>query len=138
MLGLNQYYASPNVGSRSRPLAPVPRVMKVWVGDEPVAILVDANANALLGVAANHWTPAIDKVLDRLLATDADAMYRRNGSIESMLNAGFVYLSFKAAAQLSQDAPSCMVLRALLKAALLKKELADASPLFQQIERQGA
>ena len=124
MLGLNQYYASPSAGSRRRSLAPVPRVMKVWVGDEPVAILMDAHANVLLGLAANRWTGGVDKLLDRLLTKDADALYRRSVAMESVLNAGFVYLSFKATATLSQDAPSCMVLRALLKGALLEKVIA--------------
>lgn len=125
MLGLNQYYAAPKTGSRRRrSLAPVPRVMKVWVGEEPVAILLDAHANVLLGIVANNWTSGLNKLLDRLLTKDADVMYRRSGSMESMLDVGFVYLSFKATAALSLDAPICMVLRPLLKGALLKKVIA--------------
>lgn len=130
MIGLAENFAAPNVASRSLllPALPVgatlenrcPRVAKVWVGDEPVAILMDAHCNVLLGVAANRWTPAIDKMLDRLLGSkDADMNYRRSETLESILEAGFVYLTFRATAELSRDAASCMILRQLLKGALL-------------------
>tara|TARA_B110001469_G_scaffold118199_1_gene124747 strand:- start:696 stop:1022 length:327 start_codon:yes stop_codon:yes gene_type:complete len=98
--------------------------MKVWVGEEPVAILLDAHANVLLGIVANKWTSGVNKLLDRLLTADAAVMYRRSGSMESMLDVGYVYLSFKATGASSLDAPICMVLRPLLKGALLKKVIA--------------
>lgn len=129
MLGLMESYSAPNVArsSLALPVLPygaklesvVPRLAKVWVGDEPLAILMDAHCNVLVGVVANRWSPAVDKILDRLIGSkDADLIYCRSNTLEGVLGAGFVYLTVKALAGLSRDAASLMVLKPMIKGAL--------------------
>lgn len=137
MIGISGNYAAPNAASRrfvveALPLRPaqvvlesrMPRVAKVWVGGEPVVILMEAHRNVLLGIVANRWSAGVDKLLDRILSKGEDAKCRRSDVLQGVLGVGFVYLSYKASAMLTRDAAVCMVLRRTLKGAL---HVADAS-----------
>lgn len=98
----------------------MPRLFQLRIGDEPVVMLADPLFNRLLGVVANRWTPAVDKVISRAQSgCDLDdSSFRRCEVIEGMLCAGFVYLSFEYSDRLSADARCIMMLRASLAAML--------------------
>ena len=94
----------------------LPRTYQVRVGDEPVVLLVDVHVNKLLGVVANRLTPAVDQVISQAQSgVDADdARFRRCGVLESILGAGFVYLTFEYAESLSGDARATTLLKPTL------------------------
>lgn len=122
MSGLNELNSNgvkPTAG-RACPLGDFMRVIKVRLGDEPVALLVNKKTNVLLGLSANSWTAAVDKLLDRLLTKNEDLKFRRCQVIESLVKAGFVYLSFDAANSISRDAKCLKELQGLLEGALHK------------------
>lgn len=83
---------------------PCPRVAQVWVGDEPVAILMAAHSNELIGIAAKAWSCGVDRLLSRLIeaAEGDDADFCRAVELESMLAFGYVYLTRAAAEDLTR------------------------------------
>jgi hypothetical protein len=126
MLGLNQYYAAPTADGKRRALQPVPRIRKLWVGDEPVALVMDVWDNVLLGVVVNNVTAGVRVLLDRLILETADGGLRPSGSLEAVLNVGAVYVSARGESLLVQHLPftALAVVRQLLKGALLEKVIA--------------
>lgn len=139
MIGLQESYARTAVERVLSvvPASSLPRMYQVWVGDEPVVLMVDRNVNKLLGVAANRWTAAVGAVIDRAqTGTEAaDGQFRRCWWLERGFDVGFLYLSFEYAAALSSDARGMLEMKRRLAGMLRieKRKLGNGETLKLEV-----